>query len=168
MAEDWDKIRWEQLNHRSRSYSAQLWYIPFAYVGIVGFAFDKIASLSPPLNSLGIILLGIFSIAVLVHVLALKFYERRAVRSMQELEKDNVISSGGSHWYLSFAWYIKYMICLASYFFIGYGFYLFEIPQTCLKILLIVVILLILTILYVYIFWQDYKRNHPLVSDIRN
>ena len=168
MTENRDKITWEELNQRSRWYTAQLWYVPFAYVGIVGFAFDKIVNLPYPLNSFGLFLLGIFSIAVFVHVLALKFYERRAVSSMQEqeLEGSRTISGGGSQWYLSFTWYIKVMICFASYLFTGWGLWLVEATTTWQKALLWIP-LLPLTILYCVIFWQDHVRNRKLVEEIR-
>lgn len=165
MADNRWNTKYEQLNQRSRWYSSQLWYIPFAYVGIVGIGLEKILELSYPLNSLGLILLGIFSISVFVHVSAIKFYERRAVRSMQEIE-DKPISSGGSPWYLSFAWYIRLMICIASYFFIAYGVFLVEITQAV-KWLILVIILLALTILYLFIVWKDQVRNRNLTSNIR-
>ena len=157
--------KYEQLNLRSRWYSSQLWYIPFAYVGIVGIGLGKILTLPYPLNSLGLILLGIFSISVFVHVSAIKFYERRAVRSMQEME-DKLISGGGSPWYLSFAWYIKLMICLASYFFIAYGVHLVRITQTA-RCVILLIILLALSILYIFIVWKDHVRNRDLLRNIQ-
>ena len=96
MTEDWDKIKWEQLNQRSRWCSSQLWYVPFAYVGIVGFAFDKILSLPSPLNSLAFISVGILSLAVVVHIISLRFYELKAITIMKKLGQEEKISSGGS------------------------------------------------------------------------
>ena len=165
MVDDRWVTKYVQLNQRSRLYSSQLWYIPFAYVGIIGIGSDKILNLSYPLNSLGFILLGIFSISVFVHVSAVKFYERRAVRSMQEME-EKPFSGGGSPWYLSPAWYIRLMICLASYFFITHGILLAKIKQFGQWIILVIIILS-LTILYIFIVWKNYVRNRDLVSNIR-
>lgn len=168
MADNKWNMKYEQLNQRSRWYSSQLWYIPFAYVGIVGIGLEKMLKLPYPLNSLGLILLGIFSISVFVHVSTIKFYERRAVRSMQNMEKEEEgksISGGGSPWYLSFAWYIKLMICIASYIFIAYGIFLVKMRQ-CERRLILVIILLDLTIFYIFIVWKDHVRNRDLRKKI--
>jgi hypothetical protein len=137
-------------------------------MGIVGFVLDKILKLSHPLNSLGLIFLGVFSLSIFVHILSLKFRERRAVSNMQDLEGKKTISWGSSQWYLSFVWYIKFMICFGSYFFIGYGVYLFEGIDTWQKILLAIVLLLPLTILYGVIFRKDFIRNRDLVKKIQD
>jgi membrane protein YdbS with pleckstrin-like domain len=86
---------------------------------------------------------------------------------MQEME-EQPISGGVSPWYLSFAWYIRLMICLASYFFIAYGIILAKITQIVKEVTL-VIILLVLTILYIFIVHKDYVRNRKrdLLNNIR-
>ena len=164
MAEDWDKIKWEQLNRRSRWYSAQIWYVPFAYVGIVGFAFDKILELEAPLNSFAFIFIGILSLAVVIHIISLRYYELRAVSNMRKLEQGDKISSGGSQWFLSFSLYIKFIICLTSLFLIGYGLCLIRTVAIWQEVLLLSLVF----IFYLFIFWKDFSRNSPLLKDIRD
>lgn len=158
-------ITYEQLNQRSRLYSSQLWYIPFAYLGIVGIGLEKILQLSYPLNSLGLALFSIFSISVFVHVSSIKFYERRTVRSMQEIE-DKPISGGGRPWYLSFDWYIRVMIGFASYFFFTHSVILMKETLTAQGVILGIIYSL-LTILYIVIVRQNHIRSRDLLKSIR-
>jgi len=158
-------ITYEQLNQRSRWYSSQLWYIPFAYLGIVGIGLEKILKLSYPLNSLGLVLFSIFSISVFVHVSSIKFYERRTVRSMQEIE-DKPISGGGRPWYISFDWYIRLMIGFASYFFFAHSVLLMKKTLIAQGVILGIIYSL-LTILYIVIVRQNHIRSRDLLRSIR-
>ena len=158
--------KFEQLNTRSRWYSSQLWYVPFAFIGIVGLSFEKVSNAEYPLNVLIFIIFGIFSISVFVHVSALKYYERRAVKSMQELE-NKVTSGGGSKWFISFAFYIRVMLLLASYFFIAYGIINTKLCDSW-KWWILGITLTFLTILFIVIIWNDIKRNTNLRQEIVN
>lgn len=158
-------ITYEQLNQRSRWYSSQLWYIPFAYLGIVGIGLEKILKLSYPLNSLGLVLFSIFSMSVFVHVSSIKFYERRTIRSMQEIE-DKPISGGGRPWYLSFDWHIRLMIGFASYFFFAHSVFLMKKTLTAQGVILGIIYSL-LTILYIVIVRQNHIRSRDLLKSIR-
>jgi len=157
--------KWEQLNIRSRWYSSQLWYIPFAYIGIVGLSFEKISELKFPINTVIYFLFGIFSLAVFVHVSSIKYYERKAVHNMQDLE-ENKISGGASPWFISFAFYIRCMLLLASYFFFQYSCWLIPI-NICLKYILLALIFVILTGTYTIIIKSDLKRNKGVTDKIR-
>ena len=158
-------ITYEQLNQRSRLYSSQLWYIPFAYLGIVGIGLEKILKLSYPLNSLGLALFSIFSISVFVHVSSIKFYERRTLRRMQEIE-DKPISGGDRPWYLSFDWYIRVMIGFASYFFFTHSVILMKETLTAQGVILGIIYSL-LTVLYIVIVRQNHIRSRDLLKSIR-
>jgi hypothetical protein len=167
MAEDWDRTKWEQLNLRSRWYSGQLWYVPFAFVGVVGLIFDNILKLAYPLNSFGFIFIGLLSLAVVVHIMSLRHYELKAVSNMRKLEQGDKISSGGSQWFLSFSLYIKFIVCLTSLFLIGYGLYLIKMIAVWLQILLWFSLFLVF-VFYIFLFWKDYSRNKPVLKDIRD
>lgn len=112
--------KYEQLNLRSRWYSSQLWYVPFAYVAIAGLFLKEIANLSDEVKSFGYLFFSAFSLAVYVHVLSLKYHERRAVAKMQDIEREiyeekETSSGGGSPWYLTYITYINTMIVVAIF-----------------------------------------------------
>lgn len=165
MANNHWETQYEQLNQRSRSYAAQLWYVPFAYIGLVGLGLEKILNWCQPLKSFGLILMGIFSIAVFVHVSSIKYLERRAVKSMRELEENGPISTGGSRWYLSFAWYIRLILILLTYSFIAYGISLLTIAPFSPFFL---IPMIALTILYGILIYKNHSKNKPLVNEIRD
>jgi|WetSurMetagenome_2_1015567.scaffolds.fasta_scaffold399816_2 hypothetical protein len=152
--------KWEELNTRSRWYSSQLWYIPFAYIGIVGLSFEKISNLPFPINIIINFLFGIFTLAVFVHVSAIKYYERKAVINMQQLEGKN-LSSGFSPWFISFAFYIRFMLILANYFFFLYPVWLIPFSPY-IKYMLLALIFVILTVLFIVIISYDFARNRKL------
>lgn len=146
---------YEQLNLRSRWYSSQLWYVPFAYVGIVGLFLKEIATSNNEVKSFGYLFLAAFSLAVYVHVLSLKYYERRAVAKMQKIEEkiyaDNgTPSGGGSPWYLTYITYINTMIVIAIFAFLSQikmfplipekFFILLKCLLNCIAIIVIVVV----------------------------
>jgi hypothetical protein len=157
--------RYEQLNGRVRWYASQLWYIPFAYVGLLGIGINNISKLSYPLANIGYALLGLFSLAVFVHISSLKYYERRAVRSLQRMEKEiehDPESGGASKWYISFAFYIKAMILAATYSLVGYAtLTLKTIPQ-----IIFFMAFLILTIIFVVVISIDSIRNQNLRAEV--
>jgi hypothetical protein len=167
MTNDQWKSLYEQLNQRSRLYSSQLWYVPFAYIALVGIGMEKILAWPQPSKSFGLIFMGIFSIAVFVHVSSIKFLERRAVKKMRELEGDSPVSIGGGYWYLSFAWYIRLLLFILSYFFIAYG-----ISQSLMAPLLqscwFWIPMGALTIFYAVLMYKDRSRNKALVKGIRD
>lgn len=159
MSDDKWNTQYEQLNERSRWYSSQLWYIPFAYVGIVGLGIEKIQSLPHPLDTLAYLMLSIFSFAVYVHVVSLKFYERRAVRAIQAMENP-VVSGGGSPWHMSFASYMKIMLIIGSYAFLWTA-----AKDQWLSVKIIGIIILTIGFLTVWI--GDRRRTKSVLDDIR-
>ena len=160
MSDDKWNTQYDQLNQRSRWYSSQLWYVPFAYVGIVGVGIEKVNSLTDPLDNLAYLMLSVFSVGVYVHVVSLKFYERRAVRAMQTMENP-VVSGGGSPWYMSFYTYMKAMLLVGSYSFLWFA------GKDYLTVCLKVAALGALTLLFVLLWWQDRRRTVPVLKDIR-
>ena len=162
---DWN-TKYEQLNERARWYSSQLWYIPFAYVGLVGMGIDKIFSLTIPFKGIALIFLGIFSLSVYVHVSALKYYERRAVRSMQQMETKPA-SGGASPWYVNFTWYTKLMILVATYALIGHAVLNMGLALNF-QWIVFGIAMVILTILFAVNAWEDRRRNKALFEAIRH
>ena len=170
------KVQYEQLNQRARWYSSQVWYIPFAYIGLIGIGLEKILSLPQPLMSIALVLMGIFSIAVFVHVSSIKYYERLAVREMRELErvqpKKKPISRGGSCWYLSFAWYIRLMLFILTYVFMGYGMHKIGtwllITSSCWWPITEAIIMIVLSICYGIMINKNHSLNKTLMKKIRD
>ena len=160
-----DKETLKELNQRSRWYSSQLWYVPFAYIGIVGLGVEKVHNLPHPLGSLAYLMLAFFSLAVFVHVSSLKFHERRTVLSMQKLESP-VLSGGGSSWYMSFASYMKLMLVVGSYAFTWTALTNSGLPNVAectLRIAGITVLSLVLAVVWL----KDRDRNAKVVAEIR-
>ncbi len=159
MSNDKWNTQYEQLNQRSRWYSSQLWYVAFAYVGILGLGVDKIPNFEQPLRSLAYLMLSVFSLAVYVHVVSLKFYERRAVRGMQSMENP-VVSGGGSPSYVSFGSYIRIMLLIGSY-----AFLLIATKDQPSFITWIAIA--IVTILLGLVSLHDWRRTRPVINAIR-
>ena len=151
--------QYAELNQRTRWYTSQLWYVPFAFIGILALGIDKINSLVEPLRSFAFLMLSFFSLAVYVHVTSLKFYERRNILAMQQLE-DPVISGGVSPWYLSF---ITYMKLILAFCFVAFP-WIWPI-EFCL--ILRVGITGIFISLIVILWLCDRKRNKPILNAIR-
>lgn len=155
---DKDK-QYDQLNQRSRWYSTQMWYVPFAFVGIISLGIGKINDVPEPLKTFALLMLSFFSLAAFVHVTTLKYYERRAVRGMQQLE-DPVFSGGGSLCYMSFVVYIKIMLVIAS---IGFLWVATENWMCWPRVFL----LTCPTSVVVAVWISDWKRSRPVLKDIR-
>ena len=165
MVDDKEKETWKELNQRSRWYSSQLWYVPFAYIGIVGLGIEKIHNLPRPLGNLAYLMLAFFSLAVFVHVSSLKFYDRRAVLNMQKLENP-VVSGGGASWYMSFASYMKLMIVVGIYAFAWSALTDSGLPNVAeytLRIAAITAFSLALAVVWS----KDRDRNTKVVEEIR-
>ncbi|MFH1091602.1 MAG: hypothetical protein V1742_08530 [Pseudomonadota bacterium] len=151
--------QWEQLNQRTRWYTSQLWYVPFAFIGILALGIEKINSLSEPIRSFVFLMLSFYALSIYVHVSSLKFYERQNVLAMQKLE-NHVISRGGSPWYLSFTTYLKLFLAFCTVAFI----YMWSINFP--KILRVA--LIVISIVPIVLLWlQDKKRNKPIIGEIR-
>jgi len=160
-----DKDTWKELNQRSRWYSSQLWYVPFAYIGIIGIGVEKVHNLPYPLRNFAYLMLAFFSLAVFVHVSSLKFNERRAILSMQKLESP-VVSGGSTSWYMSFASYMKLMLVVGSYAFawsasINSG--LSNVAECILRIASMMILLLVFAVVWL----NDRDRNTKVVKEIQ-
>lgn len=160
-----DKDTWTELNQRSRWYSSQLWYVPFAYIGIVGLGVEKVHNLPYPLSNLAYLMLAFFSLAVFVHVSSIKFYERRAVLSMQKLE-DPVVSGGGASWYMSFASYMKLMLVVGSYAFAWSALTNSGLPNVA-ECALRIAGITALSVALAVVWFRDRDRNNKVVAEIR-
>lgn len=163
-----DKETWKELNQRSRWYSSQLWYVPFAYIGIIGLGIEKLEKLDNlpfPLGNLAYLMMAFFSLAVFVHVCSLKFYERRAVLEMQKLENP-VVSGGASKWYMSFASYMKLMLVVGSYAFAGSACSKsrLSIDAEC---VLRVAVITVLSLVFGWVWSKDKCRNDRVIKEIR-
>lgn len=155
---DRDK-QYEQLNQRTRWYTSQAWYVPFAFIGILAVGIEKINALSGSLRSFAFLMLSFFSLSVYVHVSSLKFYERKNVLAMQQLE-DPVISGAGSPWYLSFTTYMKLILAFCTVAFM----WIWSVDFCRIwRVILIGISIVLIVVLW----WYDRKRNEPILNDIR-
>lgn len=75
-----------ELNARARSYNAQLWQEPFAYIGLVGVGLTQVLQQGPRLLSIAFFASGILGTAVLIHMTALVEGAKRAVENIKAVE----------------------------------------------------------------------------------
>lgn len=172
MAEsDWS-ARYKQQDERSRWYSSQLWYVPFAYLALVGLGVEKVMALDEPLKGIALFSLAVFSFAIFVHMCHLKFYERRAVRGLQLLEEEAgkpVVAFGASPWYVSFIPYIKFLLALITYAFLMLATEPASLPTTsAVQCAIRTLGLVVATGLFALVIWKDWQRNVELTRQIRN
>jgi|CXWL01.1.fsa_nt_gi hypothetical protein len=160
-----DNETWKELNQRSRWYSSQLWYVPFAYIGIVGLGVEKVHNLPHPLGNLAYLMLAFFSLAVFVHVSSLKFYERRAVLCMQKFESP-VVAGGGAPCYMSFASYMKLMLVVGSYAFAWSALTNSGLPNVA-ECALRIASMTALSLVFAVVWLKDRDRNAKVVAEIR-
>jgi len=168
---DIDAERLRQLNERSRFYTRHIWQVPFAYVAVIAWTIEKVPLIKNPYySSLLMIGLGIFSLSVLVFVVHMKYYERRAVKALQEFEQEKGINrkaGGASPWYMSFAWYIRLMLLIAVVAFFLLGFLCLPLPDSWWKLVAILLVACLLAVLLGAILIYDRKRSSELISGIR-
>jgi len=165
---DTEKMR--QLNERSRFYTRHIWQVPFAYVAVIAWAIEKVPSVSEQLRGPLMIGLGLFSLSVLVFVIHMKYYERRAVNALQDFEQKKGLrekSGGASPWYMSFAWYIRLMLLITTFAFFLLGLFYLRLPDSQWKLLAITLAGCLLAVLLGAILIKDRKRSKKLISSIR-
>jgi hypothetical protein len=71
----------------------------------------------------------------------MKYYERRAVKALQDFEEEKGISGkagGASPWYISFTWYIRLMLLIAVVAFFLLGLLHSSIPESWWKLVAII------------------------------
>lgn len=114
------------LNERSRWYSAELWQVPFAYLGLTGIAIAQIvteekAHVYFPYVCMLSVLFGIF---VLIHMCRVRDLEQKAVKKLKTVEdklgfeKEEGAESGEGWHILQFAvlfFVVIYFILALSY-----------------------------------------------------
>lgn len=168
MEENNQRLIYEQLNQRSRLYTNQKWQVPFAYVGVLGLSLKEFPHEPNSLQGFALILLGAFSFAVFVHLSVLRYYELRAVKCMQEIEKKfygTSISRGGDPWYLRFDSYIKVLTILSSFVLIWKGFQFIQDPYA--KNVLTIFSLFALLILLGFIICKSHNCTRHLQEEVR-
>jgi len=167
---DIDAERLRQLNERSRFYTRHIWQVPFAYVAVIAWAVEKLPSIPEQHRGPLMIGLGIFSLSVLVFVVHMKYYERRAVKALQDFEQEKGISEkagGGSPWYMSFAWYIRLMLLITVVAFFLLGLLNLCLPDSWWKLVAIFLAVCLLAVLLGAILIFDRKRSRELISEIK-
>jgi hypothetical protein len=80
------RVQLTELNNRSRWYSAELWQIPFAYLGLTGLIIVQIADKTPRHLGLAFITAAVFGVFVIIHMFKIRKHEIRAVEDLQETE----------------------------------------------------------------------------------
>jgi hypothetical protein len=160
--------RYEQLNERSRWYTSQLWYVPFAYIALVGIGIEKVSALTGKTRGFGFAVLSLLSFGTFVHVLSVKYFERRAVRAMQKLEtlSGETASGGGSKWFLSFSTYLTIIPLVAAYAFAwkATGVEIIASPYNWVVRSIALAVIAVLTVMVIV---HNRKRTQQVLADIR-
>ena len=76
----------KELNNRSRWYSGQLWYIPFAYFGLVALTVGNVGFKEPKFIGLSLLYCGIIGVFVFWHMISIRDGEKRAVENLRAVE----------------------------------------------------------------------------------
>ena len=71
-----------ELNTRSRAYTAQLWQVPFAYIGILGVVLAQVADKGAGTLAATLLCGGILGTAVIIHMTAMMEGVKRAVANI--------------------------------------------------------------------------------------
>jgi hypothetical protein len=66
----------KELNNRSRWYSGQLWYIPFAYFGLVALTVGNVGFKEPKFIGLSLLYCGIIGVFVFWHMISIRDGEK--------------------------------------------------------------------------------------------
>ena len=77
-----------ELNQRSHWYSAQLWQLPFAYLGITGVALASLDSATPRKYAITCFAAGVLGLLVFIHMVAVRRLEKRAIGKLSDVEKE--------------------------------------------------------------------------------
>jgi hypothetical protein len=80
------RVQLTELNNRSRWYSAELWQIPFAYLGLTGLIIVQIADKTPRHLGIAFITAALFGVFVIIHMFKIRKHETRAVEHLIETE----------------------------------------------------------------------------------
>lgn len=86
------QVQLTELNNRSRWYSAELWQIPFAYLGLTGLIIVQIANKKPEFLGYTLISAAVFGIFVIIHMCKIRKNEIRAVKHLQKTEAELYLS----------------------------------------------------------------------------
>jgi hypothetical protein len=80
------RVQLAELNARSRAYTAQVWQIPFAYLGIVGVVLAQVADKPAIVVMIALFSAAAFGLFVLIHLIAMTHGIRRAVENIVKVE----------------------------------------------------------------------------------
>lgn len=92
-----------ELNTRSRTYTAQIWQIPFAYIGIAGVVLAQLVDKPAPMIRVALVSIAVFGMLVFVHFTSMVNGVRRAVANIRETERLLHLRETAEY---RFGWYI--------------------------------------------------------------
>ena len=101
------RVQLTELNNRSRAYTAQIWQVPFAYVGIVGVVLAQLADKDPRVKAVAMAAAAAFGVPVLIHLTSLANGCRRAVENIRAVERKLYLTETAQY---RPAWYIAPLI----------------------------------------------------------
>lgn len=111
-----------ELNQRSHWYSAQLWQLPFAYLGITGVALASLDSATPKKYAITCFAAGVLGLLVFIHMVAVRRLEKRAIAKLSEVEKELGLSPAEDSVVDVYPMIIATFLGMAFYFALGVHF----------------------------------------------
>lgn len=112
------RLQLKELNIRSRWYTNQIWYVPFAFFGLVVVLFSKIGTLKPDYLTVLLFLIPInIGIGVLFFMNSLADGIRRSVINIRQIEKALGLKPTAQYrrdyiWSLCFIVFMTVLICI--------------------------------------------------------
>lgn len=158
-------VKYEQLNERSRMYTAQLWQIPGLYLALAAWVTDKAEFFASSEKAYLAFPMAVVSAIVWVYVSQLKFLERRAVRQMQVLE-GIPLSTGATVWFFSYIWYVRLLLIAATFAFYWLGIRSVLKDDSCICVF-VTGGAVVIAVCYSFLIFYDHKRTGDLFTAIR-
>jgi hypothetical protein len=112
-----------ELNQRSHWYSAQLWQLPFAYLGITGVALASLDSAIPRKYAITCFAAGVLGLLVLIHMFAVRRLEKRAIAKLSDVEKELGLAPAEDSVVDVYPMIIATFLGMAFYFALGVHFF---------------------------------------------
>lgn len=166
---DEDKLTelYRELNERARSYTGRLWYVPFAYIGIVGITLNYLLKCPGLFPILATMILSLFSLSVFVHIVSIRYHQQCAVAEMQKIENTYVqreISEAGSSLLLSPTLYTKIVVGAITHALLTYACLNVPFASRTVSIVVSLASNIIVLCFEIAIVAVDYKRSKRFLS----
>ncbi len=117
------KAQLTELNSRSRWYAAQIWQLPFAYLGGTGIFLAQLVGKNHKVVALATIASGVVGLFTFWHLRGILNGVRRAVDNLKKVEEQLGLRTT-AEWTPWYVWPLLIMVMFAAFSYLVVGFYL--------------------------------------------